>query len=182
MSDVKLGTLPGSDVGRDAVHIAIVPLLLDSYAKPGDHVGWADADDFSDSKKRLVSTYARTKFGIVDPFLVVPDKTYGLAPGTRVWVCLYSSSISSLRHVWSHPAFNDEPAVVTPKSEAEQRMRDLAESLCVDYEDFLEMLQLGEPMYFAEECYHLNEHEVIRDLYTLTGVTINKLPPYRCAC
>jgi hypothetical protein len=180
MSDVKLGVLPGAEVGRDAVHVAIIPLMSDDFLSPGDHVGWTDdywADQTEPAAQRITK-YAREKFGIVDPFFMGK-----VEPGTRVWVCLYPTSITSLRHVWSHPMVPDEPMTLTPKMEAEMRLKELASSVRVDYEEFLEGLPTSD-MYFGEECYHLYEHadQIKADYYTVTGRVLDELPQFRCSC
>jgi hypothetical protein len=173
MSETKLGTLPGAAVGRDAIHVAVVPLMSSSYLKPGEHVGWAY------DQPGTVSDYTDKKFGVVDPFLPQEE----IEPGTRVWVLLYPGSISSLRHVWSHPEFDDEPAVLTPKAEAEARLTEIAGSLGFSYDYFLERLE--EPsVYCGEECYHVYEHQeqIEKDFYTVTGRKLRDFPSFRCSC
>jgi hypothetical protein len=179
MSDVKLGTLPGAELGRDAVHVAIVPLLAGTHVKPGDHVGWDETEH--SGVTRMVSHWATEKFGVVDPFLVLP-KGDSIKPGTRVWVCLYPSTISALRHVWSHPAFEDEPTL-THKTAALLRLTDLAQTVGRDYESFL--LDLEETdVFYGEECYHIYQHEdqIKQDFYTITGRQLAGLPQFRCSC
>jgi hypothetical protein len=172
MSDVKLGQYPQGAVGRDAIHMAIVPLMSSSYLKPGEHVGW-DHDS-----PKTVSSYTEKPFGIVDPFL-----SNRVEPGVRVWVCLYPGTIASLRHVWSHPDFNDEPALTTQK-EAEIRLQELASTLGYDYERFLAALESGEDCYAGEECYHIYDHteQILSDFYAVTGRRLSGLPQFRCSC
>ncbi len=82
MSDVKLGRLIDSTAGRDAVHVAILPMQALRRMMPGE----------------------KLKNGIVDPFLTKPVEA-----GEWFYLCLYQETVTSLRHVWRHPAFPDEP-------------------------------------------------------------------------
>jgi hypothetical protein len=87
----NLGAAPGEDARRDAVHIAVAPMVAAARLLPGQHVGLLD-----DGR-----VYANDKpIGIVDPFL-----TESVLPGQRFWLFLYPGTITSLRHVWTHPAF-----------------------------------------------------------------------------
>jgi hypothetical protein len=76
---------------RDAVHVAIAPVVAGEALLPGTHVG-LDADG------KAIKTGSH--IGIVDPFLANP-----VSAGGRFWLLLYPNSITSLRHDWSHPAF-----------------------------------------------------------------------------
>lgn len=103
MNEPKLGQLIEGVVPRDAIHIAVMPLLCgDAELAPGTHIG-VDGD------------YARSwssKIGVVDPFLKAPVKF-----GERFWLFLYPGTITSLRHEWTHPAIKSA-VVATNESEA----------------------------------------------------------------
>lgn len=86
----SLGMLAPADAGRDAIHLAVEPIVAMVRVFPGQHV---------DSS----GTPVGTKVGIVDPYLTVP-----VEPGQRFWLFVYPRQITSLRHVWSHPAFSEE--------------------------------------------------------------------------
>lgn len=107
-----LGMQPIPDnSGRDAIHLAVEPVIAASCLFPGQHVGLVNGE---------ASAEAPEKIGIVDPFV-----TGTVLPGTRFWLVIYPRKITSLRHVWSHPAFDDE-AETTPatgKSFSEEWMR-----------------------------------------------------------
>ena len=91
-SEAKLGLPPSGDDQRDAVHIAIVPVVAGEKLFPGQDVGIV-----GDS---LVGRSAHP-IGIVDPFL-----KRSVQPNERCWLLLYPGSITSLRHDWTHPAFD----------------------------------------------------------------------------
>ncbi len=101
----NLGELAGADARRDAVHIAVAPVVASCLLEPGDNVGiwnvsreafWAEA-------------HGDNAIGIVDPFLTSPVRK-----GQRFWLFLYPNSITNLRHVWEHPAFKAKLPDVRP--------------------------------------------------------------------
>lgn len=94
MNPIPLGSIiTDPHAGRDAVHIAIIPMIATRTLQPGE----------------------RLRNGVVDPFLTAP-----IAPGERYYLCLFPHSVTSLRHVWQNPAFadEDEPAPDCRRSEA----------------------------------------------------------------
>src|SRR5262249_51543452 len=94
MSEPKtpnLGAAPDEDARRDAVHIAVAPVVAAAQLLPGQHVGLL-GDGRADANDQPI--------GIVDPFLAE-----AVLPGQRFWLFLYPGTITSLRHVWTHPAF-----------------------------------------------------------------------------
>lgn len=96
MSDIKLGQLaPPSEV-RDAVHMAVVVVQLggDFLVEPGTAVKLT-----ADGKAVHCDDY-QDAVGIVDPFLRCE-----VIPGEWFYLCLKPGVVSSLRHVWAHPAF-----------------------------------------------------------------------------
>lgn len=85
---------PGTIHSRDAVHIAVAPVEAGATLRPGWPVGLAE-----DGKAYTLTVQ---HIGIVDPFL--PDGSV-VEEGRRFWLFLYPGAITSLRHVWTHPAF-----------------------------------------------------------------------------
>jgi hypothetical protein len=97
-----LGTCPIPDLGRDAIHLAVVPAIAGDPLWAGEHVSYDPKTQFA---KRVIHTDPDA-VGIVDPFLSVPVKE-----GVRFWLIVYPRTIESLRHVWTHPAFPAEARV-----------------------------------------------------------------------
>jgi hypothetical protein len=116
---LKLGSYIEGEQHRDAVHIAVAPVVLDVESTPGDHVG------FVEGSTELVTRTAKTKIGIVDPFL----SACVLKKGARVWLFLYPGSITSLRHEWTHPAF-----AKTNKEKSQEWMREWAKRQDMPYD------------------------------------------------
>jgi hypothetical protein len=120
-----LGTIIDETQKRDAIHLAVEPIVAPEWLDPGEHV---TASGHGCGVGEGV--------GIVDPFL-----TYRVKPGERFWLVIYPRQIKSLRHVWGHPAFADEPEVMaaktspTSKAESEMWLRDfIAHADCPDFE------------------------------------------------
>lgn len=110
-----LGTIIDETGARDAVHLAVEPAIAAETLYPGQHVS------FSGGKAKL----GGKPVGVVDPFL-----TSAVHAGQRFWLVVYPRTITSLRHVWEHPAFG-QPATATNavdarKSASEKWMREWA--------------------------------------------------------
>ena len=106
-----LGTIIDQTAGRDAVHIAVEPLIAAHSLRPGDHVGILPNG---------LAGYCEKALGIVDPFL----KTT-VDAGKSFWLLLYPRQITSLRHVWSHPAFTEDPVPTVRRIVASERDSDV---------------------------------------------------------
>lgn len=94
-NDLGIGKLITSLQGKDAIHIAVAPMTAAHCLHPGERVGLVKTDygdcglcDRADC------------IGIVDPFLGETVKA-----GERFWLFLDPGTVTSLRHVWTHPAF-----------------------------------------------------------------------------
>lgn len=115
MSDTaKLGQIHDTPQGRDAVHVAVAPVVAAQILKPGDHIGLVpgSVDEVMQPNDVVPA------IGVVDPFL----KGY-VAVGQRFFLFLYPQTITGLRHVWSHPAFAEgaAPAVAAMVDDAKAR-------------------------------------------------------------
>lgn len=113
--------------GRDAIHLAVEPVVAAMHLRPGDHVTIADG-------KAVLSGKG---LGIVDPFL---DRD--VAPGEMFWLVVYPRQITSLRHVWEHPAFLAEGAALVqsddPVAVSRRWIEKFAASIPLSYETVME--------------------------------------------
>lgn len=94
----NIGEVPVEDARRDAIHIAVVPLMAGENLKPGQTF------DLCDRGRAVISgthDYVDSvRVGIVDPF-----RTDMIKSGSRFWGFLFPNTITNLRHIWTHPAF-----------------------------------------------------------------------------
>jgi hypothetical protein len=90
----KLGQLVEGAGRRDAIHVAVAPVVAGHDMDPGDRVGIRDGK----------ACYRAEPVGIVDPFL-----RHTVKAGETFWLCLFPNTVTSLRHVWTHPAFAPKP-------------------------------------------------------------------------
>lgn len=129
-----LGTIISEGAGRDAIHVAVEPCIAGELLEPGEHVGIVDGFAYCNASNLV---------GIVDPFL-----EDAVDPGQRFWMLVYPRTITSLRHVWSHPDIPDTGTAravfdSTP-AESEEWLRDFCKtSDCPDYEDLMKAIDRG---------------------------------------
>lgn len=92
----NMGTILDETAGRDAVHIAVEPVVAGIHLSPGQPIGRLSDGTFGMGR-------GVDLLGIVDPFL-----TRRVLAGQRFYLFLYPRTITGLRHVWTHPAFPEE--------------------------------------------------------------------------
>lgn len=117
MSEVTLGRCPNATSERDAIHVAVIPMVASEMLRPGQRVG-VIADGAAGPSADVV--------GIVDPYLtdVVPK-------GELFWLCLLPGTVTGMRHHWRHPIFDEgQPHVIAKnKMSAEAWLRKQCEPL-----------------------------------------------------
>lgn len=96
MSDpiTTLGQLLDSSAQRDAIHIAIAPVVAAEFLRVGQSIALDSAGK---------ATGEGAAIGIVDPFLKMP-----VEPGERFWMFLLPNTVTGMRHHWSHPTFAEQ--------------------------------------------------------------------------
>ena len=159
--EVTLGKLADDLAQRDAVHIAVAPMIAAHPLAPGQEVGFVD-----DANKERAGT-SQKPFGIVDPFLKEAVKQE-----QRFYVFLFPQTITSLRHDWTHPAVvptaNGDTSVITDEMRRNSRgwLERFAEDAHMNYDDVIfyagDYLQTG-------ECYVQYGGEEARDASYLAG-------------
>lgn len=136
MSDITaklIGTIPPADAGRDAIHVAVIPVVAAEALAAGQAVSLT-----SDGR----GSGRGTPVGVVDPFFK------GLIrKGQRFWLFLPPGSITSLRHVWTHPCFapetpNGEQAegrTLSPDQAAARKwLEEFAPQFAMDYDQLMQ--------------------------------------------
>lgn len=177
----KLGKFITASEGRDAVHIAVAPVVSasDFYLPPGHPIGFVEG-----STEKVVSNL-QTPIGIVDPFL--PDY---VVKNRRFWMFLRPATITSLRHVWTHPAFPEEITKTgINKAYAEAWLRSfIASHGEVSYEAVLDMILRGpegdlNALCFGEQISGSIPNEFWDKVEIVTGQPMKWRPThFRCAC
>jgi len=136
MHETKLGQLIDQNAGRDAVHVALAPVVAYERLLPGEHIGFVDPLDttLAGSANSCDKT-----LGIVDPYL-----RKAVSKGERFFMCLYPQTTTGLRHVWTHPAFPEGPPKVAmvddAKTAAVKRITEIAEMLGDDFGTYDELM------------------------------------------
>lgn len=96
-----IGKVHEGPLGRDAVHVAVVQVVAPTTLYPGKLVN---------AEGGLRAPFV----GIVDPFLRAP-----VLKRQRCWIMLFPGSITSLRHKWTHPAFEFYEKTISDSALAE---------------------------------------------------------------
>lgn len=87
-----LGMIINDHEKRDAIHLAVEPVKARVKLFPGQDVEIQAHEAFPGDNP----------VGIVDPFL-----KSAVLPGEYFWLVVYPRQITSLRHVWTHPKFDN---------------------------------------------------------------------------
>lgn len=97
----KIGELlPADEHRRDAIHVAVCPMTAAEELGRGEWVGVR-----SDGTVYGCLRDDPECVGIVDPFL----GEILVHQGARIFVFLKPGTVTSLRHVWTHPALDRQP-------------------------------------------------------------------------
>lgn len=125
--EVKLGQVLEGPEQRDAIHIAVAPVVANEKLFPGQDIGFV----IEGNTERV--GVSKNPIGIVDPLLKGP-----VYPEQPFWMLLYPQTITSLRHEWTHPVFaeqvGDNGDALTA---AKKRITEIADVLGMSYTDLM---------------------------------------------
>jgi len=177
-----LGTIIDEFEKRDAIHLAVEPAIAAHSLRPGEHVGFVEGG----------VGICDAPVGIVDPFLKSEVRK-----GERFWLVVYPRTITSLRHVWTHPAFEEE-ATKQQKKDSEAWLREFCRSAdCPGYDVVMEVIAKGnigdgyDHCYLDDEYIHFGGRDAHGDIPSefwdhvevVTGKKMTQRPKYfSCSC
>lgn len=146
-----LGKKPDENAQRDAVHIAIIPVMAGEPLTRGRCV-----DLRFDGGGKLAAfgpNGERPAVGIVDPFYMQL-----IQPGERFWLLMFPDTVTNLRHDWTHPVFEKaQRSELTHATieDAQKYLRFVAEEAGLSYNALLRYakvyLQDGEHLTLRED-------------------------------
>ncbi len=182
MSDVVLGKAPTDNAERDAIHVAVVPMVASENLHPGQRVGVV-ADGIAGPTDKIV--------GIVDPYL-----TGVVVKDTSFWLCLLPGTVTGMRHHWSHSAFSDalSQGDDTEKSKSEQWLREYAKRVNTYDENenqafarLIDGLSSGELYFYGTDLHGLydvnDSHELQHHAEVYLGIRIDYSRfTFSCSC
>lgn len=178
-----LGKIISANEKRDAIHLAVEPVKAGTVLNPGQHITVKDGIAYPAAMGRGL--------GIVDPFLLTHVDV-----GQRFWFVMYPRMVHSLRHVWTHPAFADEPVQVSlqpvvDKAASEQWLKDFCTSAdCPGYHAVMGWIENpsgwspGEYMHFDGMDAH---GEIPPEFWKHVEIVLGQKPQYTpdhfsCSC
>ena len=182
-----IGKMIDANSKRDAIHVAIAPVMATERLAPGQHVGLVHGT--TDRVKA-----AGPHIGIVDPFLAGP--VFALE---WFYLFLYPNTVTSLRHEWTHPAFAEDKQTAPPasrlvdaKKDAEAWLRAYAHRVSPykspekAYQRLLVDLRTGELFYDGTDLHSFSEVEEpdeLRKNAEILGIQIDWTRfSFSCSC
>lgn len=194
-NESKLGTIPYGGEGRDAVHVAIVPVRAAQLLRCGDAVKLNAAG-------KAVPCEVYEAIGAVDPFL--PEYCRELHEDEWFWLCLFPKTITGLRHVWEHPSFPESlpqvgrsPEPGLDKIASRTWLEEYVRRHCPYWserphggrDEFIRMVKEEKYIYYAgSNCHSLSEvedaDELFRHLSVLLDmrITASYFEAFTCSC
>lgn len=166
----KLGQLITTEEKRDAIHFAVAPVTAKSKLAPGEWIMFAIPGN---TEQVQVARNKRNAIGIVDPFL-----DHDVLEGESFWMMLMPNTITSLRHEWSHPAFEQEQRGVS-----EFWLREFAQAHGLHYGNMMDAFERSDTMGTGDNELYLDDDEYAELGHHLRIVLGREVDPsFSCAC
>lgn len=118
-----IGNMLDESAQRDAIHIAVLPVVASSALYAGQHVSVKDGIAYPALRGRSI--------GIVDPFMHT-----GPMKGERFFVFIKPNTVTGMRHHWQHPDIPETDAVIPGtvfESNQRKGAREWLEDFCARY-------------------------------------------------
>lgn len=136
MSDLNLNELPGPDAVRDAIHIAVIPLIAGEDLYGGAvqlKVGTKNV-----ALRAKDSYYGGESIGIVNPWHPASQGDYEnvVRKGEAFYCLLNPGSVTGMRHHFQHPVFDSEPVEM---SDSESWLRQFAQEWNFDFDELIKV-------------------------------------------
>lgn len=183
-----LGTIITPAEKRDAIHLAVIPMQATMRLYPGDHVNASGLP---------AAIYSESAIGIVDPFLHRP-----VEKGQWFWLIIYPRKITSLRHVWSHPAFPEESqgqytqefvqtAENVEQARAQAWLEDHAKDLGLSYDRLMELAEeygLQGDYFIEHDSERMRDNFEPKEFWRNWQIVTGRVPPdpeaqfFTCSC
>lgn len=203
-NDTTLGQLLTNDENkqRDAIHIAVAPVKAAMNLSPGEHIGFTDTTCINVGTSIIIQ---RESIGIVDPFLKEVVKE-----GEWFYMLLYPKTITSLKHLWEHPAFKENPEykyvgtttgrISSSSKDDKQKSEAWLKQYVIDhcpywnessdgYKQFLDYVKTDKTIfYYGTDCHNYEEvenaDELFKHLSVVLDMNINKeyFKYFSCSC
>jgi hypothetical protein len=152
-----LGRIITTPQQRDAIHIAVVPVVATCYVYPGAKLR------FLEGSTEKVTTVRQGGIGIADPFL-----ERAVEEGQQFWMYLHPGSITSLRHDWTHPAFEPPPP---PSGDPVGDSRHWIEQFAAEIDQTYNRLMAAADQWLDDKEYTYDNSETYKDYW-------NKFPEF----
>lgn len=138
-NEPNIGELATGEARRDAIHVAVILVTAKEKLKPSQKV-----DKNGSTEDKLV--------GIVDPYLEKP-----VLPGQKFWLFLKPKTVTSLRHVWTHPDFEEEKEEFISKENMDKLVDEVSKKPSIQWiEDFASEIGQSYELLMAGASKYLN--------------------------
>jgi hypothetical protein len=170
-----------TQTARDAIHIAVIPVVAKELLSPGNVVALRDG--------LAVTPHGGLQpVGIVDPFLKGVDT---VKKGDKFWLFLYPKTVTNLRHDWSHPAF--DKVVVEDKEASRAWLRNYARKHNpyhngqTAYDNFIDNIRDGRIVFYGRDLHGRDELDDAENLMHHLSVVLGRKVTlddfeYGCSC